>query len=39
MAKARKLGHYKIGDHGGGVRFRVDEVLEALQVPAREVSK
>jgi len=40
MAAAGKLIHYKIGCAGGGIRFRVDEVLAALRRPAsREVSK
>ena len=40
MAAAGKLIHYKIGCAGGGIRFRVDEVLETLRRPAtREVSK
>lgn len=34
MAKAGLLNHYKIGTAGGGIRFRVDEVLAALRVPA-----
>lgn len=34
MAAAGKLVHYKIGCAGGGIRFRVDEVLLALRVPA-----
>lgn len=38
MAKAGKLIHYKVGCVGGGVRFRVDEVLAALRCPvSREV--
>ena len=40
MAAAGKLIHYKIGCAGGGIRFRVDEVLSALRRPAsHEVSK
>jgi hypothetical protein len=39
MAKAKKLIHYKVGNHGGGIRFRVDEVLAALRVPAAESLK
>ena len=33
MAKAG-LPHYKVGTAKGGIRFRVDEVLAALKVPA-----
>lgn len=33
MAAAGKLIHYKVGCAGGGIRFRVDEVLAALRVP------
>ena len=40
MVKAGKLIHYKVGCVGGGIRFRVDEVLAALRRPAtHEVSK
>ncbi len=40
MVKAKKLAHYKVGCAGGGIRFRVDEVLAALRRPAtHEVSK
>lgn len=40
MAAAGKLIHYKIGCAGGGIRFRVDEVLAALRRPAaHEVGK
>ena len=40
MVKAGKLIHYKVGCVGGGIRFRVDEVLAALRRPATdEVSK
>lgn len=34
MVKAGKLIHYKVGCVGGGIRFRVDEVLAALRRPA-----
>ena len=33
MAKAG-LPHYKVGTAKAGIRFRVDEVLAALRVPA-----
>lgn len=33
MAKAGKLTHYAVGCNGGGIRFRVDEVLAALRRP------
>lgn len=36
MVKAGKLIHYKVGCAGGGIRFRVDEVLSALRRPAAE---
>ena len=40
MAAAGKLIHYAVGCHGGGIRFRVDEVLAALRRPAtHEVGK
>lgn len=40
MVKAGKLVHYRVGCHGGGIRFRVDEVLAAIRRPAiHEVSK
>lgn len=40
MVKAGKLIHYKVGCVGGGIRFRVDEVIAALRRPAiHEVSK
>ena len=35
MVKAGKLTHYKVGCAGGGIRFRVDEVLAALRQPIR----
>lgn len=35
MAAAGKLIHYKIGCAGGGIRFRVDEVLAVLRRPAK----
>jgi hypothetical protein len=39
MAAAGKLVHYVVGNSGGGIRFRVDEVLAALRRPAsHEVS-
>jgi hypothetical protein len=34
MVKAGKLIHYKVGCAGGGIRFRVDEVLAALRQTA-----
>ena len=33
MAAAGKLIHYKVGCAGGGIRFRVDEVLAVLRRP------
>ena len=37
MAKAG-LPHYKVGIAKGGIRFRVDEVLSALRVLARNAA-
>ncbi len=34
MVKAGKLIHYKVGCTGGGIRFRVGEVLDSLRQPA-----
>ena len=31
MVKAGQLTHYKVGCGGGGIRFRVDEVLADLR--------
>jgi hypothetical protein len=40
MVAAGKLTHYVVGNSGGGIRFRVDEVLAALRRPAsHEMSK
>lgn len=36
MAAAGLVPSYLCGTKGGGVRFRVDEVLAALRRPARE---
>lgn len=36
MKAAGKLNYYAVGCHGGGIRFRVDEVLAALRRPAAE---
>ena len=35
MVAAGKLMHYVVGNSGGGIRFRVDEVLAALRRPAK----
>ena len=35
MCKAGLLDHYKVGTAGGGIRFKVWEVLAALRVPAK----
>lgn len=39
MVKAGKLIHYKVGCVGGGIRFRVEEVLAALRRPAMTQEK
>ena len=40
MVAAKKLPHYVVGNSGGGIRFRIDEVLAALRRPAsHEVGK
>lgn len=36
MASKSQLPHYRLGCAGGGIRFRVDEVLAALRRPASE---
>jgi hypothetical protein len=35
MCKAGLLDHYKVGIAGGGIRFKVREVLAALRVPSQ----
>ena len=35
MAKAGQLSCYTVGVSGRGVRFRIDEVFEALRRPGR----
>ena len=35
MAADGKLPHYLVGCRGRGIRFRVDEVLEALKRPVK----
>ena len=35
MAADRKLPHYLVGCRGRGIRFRVNEVLEALKRPVK----
>jgi excisionase family DNA binding protein len=35
MRKAGKLTFYRVGTAGGGIRFRVEEILAALRQPAR----
>ena len=34
MAKAGRIPSYSVGAKGGGVRFRIEEVLAALRRPA-----
>ena len=34
MVAKKLLPHYVVGNSGGGIRFRVDEVLAALRRPA-----
>ena len=33
MAKIGRLPFYRVGVAGGGIRFRLDEVLNALRAP------
>ena len=39
MAKAGMLVHYRTGASRGGIRFRVQEVLDAMRVPAKVAGK